>query len=121
MLSLNVFRSDTARKLAVEVNNLLAFMDFAKPMVTENHLHPSMVALESELRSVDNGQFSREAEREGYQRVIEDLHDRLGAADEETRLWHLVAQTFCEAHDIDFDPEDPDAMLIAAGECRDQS
>ena len=123
MLPLHVFRSDTARKLAVEVNNLLAFMDWTKPNLRtmRRHLRPSLVALEAELRSVDKGEFSREAERAGYERVIEDLHDRLGAADEETRLWHLVAQTFCEAHDIDFDPEDPDAMLIAAGEYRDQS
>ena len=121
MLPLNGWKSDTTRKLSIEINNLLAFMDWTKPIVDQRHLCPSIVALESELRVLDTRELSREAERDGYQRIIEELHDRLRASDEEARIWHLVAQTFCEAHDIDFDGEDPDAMLIAAGECRDKS
>lgn len=121
MISLNDWKSDTARKLAIEINNLLAFMDWAKPIVDHRHLRPSIVALESELRVMDTGELSREAERDGYQRVIEDLHDRLDEAREQSKLWAEVAEAFCQSHDIDFDPRDPDAMLIAAGEYRDQS
>ena len=121
MLPLNGWKSDTTRKLSIEINNLLAFMDWAKPIVDHRHLRPSVVALESELRVMDADELSHEAERDGYQRVIEELHDRLDEAREQARIWAQVSEVFCQAHDIDFDPSDPDAMLIAAGECRDQS
>jgi hypothetical protein len=120
MLPLNGWKSDTTRKLSIEINNLLAFMDWAEPFARCWRLRPSIVSLESELRVLDTGELSREAEREGYQRVIEELHDRLEEAREQEKLWREVAEAFCQAHDIDFDPRDPDAMLIAAGECRDE-
>jgi len=121
MLPLNGWKSDTTRNLSIEINNLLAFMDWAKPIVDHRHLRPSVVALESELRVLDVDELSNEAEREGYKRVIEELHDRLEESREQEKLWREVAEAFCQAHDIDFDPRDSDAMLIAAGECRDQS
>ena len=121
MLPLNGWKSATTRKLSIEINNLLSFMDWAKPIVERRHLRPSIVALESELRLLDTGELSREAERDGYQRVIEDLHDRLDEAREAERLWRTAARAFCERCGVDFDGTDPDAMLIAAGDCRDQS
>lgn len=115
MLPTHDWKSDTTRNLAVEMNDLLLFLTGTRG------IQPSVVALESGLRVIDADELSNEVERDGYQRVIEELHDRLDEAREQARIWAEVAEVFCQAHDIDFDPRDPDAMLIAAGECRDQS
>lgn len=116
MLLTHNWKSDTTRKVATEVRNVLDFVT-----VTENRIHPSIVALEAELKALDGLLAPKEAQREGLERVIEELGDRLEDSREINRVWRQVVEVFCQSHGVEFNAQDPDAMLILAGECRDQS
>ena len=122
MLPTHNWKSDTTRKVAAEVNNMLTLMDWAKPIVDlRPELRGSIVSLEAELKALDSFLAPKEAQREGLGRVIEELGDRLEDSREINRVWRQVAEVFCQSHGVEFDGKDPDAMLILAGECRDQS
>ena len=115
MLPTHNWKSDATRKIAAEVNNMLAFMT-----VTENRISPSIVALEAELKALDSFLAPKEAQREGLERIIDELSDRLEDSREINRVWRQVVEVFCQSHGVEFNGKDPDAMLILAGECRDQ-
>lgn len=115
------WKSEAVRSLA---NEIVAMVVHFTSLTSPRHVSvPSHVtaALESALREVDHTAASMESLREGFERVVEEQADRLEESREAAKDWMGVVEVFCQAHDIDFDPRDPDAMLMAAGECRDQS